>query len=164
MKLSIKYQSNFHHNSLLLKLLHPLTRILISLVLKSALKQEKSNLIQHLKVLWMRSKIIIWKLSPPLPQIHQLSHLLTRILIHFVSTTAFKQQKFEPEPTFENNTNEIKSNNLKYHLHWHEYNNYQFGKTLFVFWTSKTQYHTMDTPPLTGKTTTIHELFFFNVT
>ena len=75
----MEYQSSFHHNDLLLQLLHPLTIILISLVWKTSLKQKKSNLIQHLKIISMRSKIVIWKVSPPLPRLHQSSHTLTEI-------------------------------------------------------------------------------------
>ena len=77
LKWSIKYQSSFHHNYLLLKLLHTLTRILISLVWTTASKQKKLNLNQHLKRLIIRSKIITWKVSSMLPWIYQLSHKIS---------------------------------------------------------------------------------------
>ena len=88
----MKYQSSFHQNPFLLKLLHPLTRIFIILVWKKDLKQRNLNLIQNLKILLMTSKTIIWKVSPTPPSIHQISHPLTKIRIRFVSTTDSKQK------------------------------------------------------------------------
>ena len=80
LKWSTKYQSRFHQNYLLLKLLHPLTRILTSLVSTTDLKKKHSNHNQHLKIPFMISSSIIWKVSPPLPWTYQLSHTLTKNL------------------------------------------------------------------------------------
>ena len=82
-----------NQNSLLLKLLHPLTIILISLVSRIDLKQKKLNQNHHLKRLLMRSKLIIWKLSPPLSWIYQLFRHLTRKFIRLLWTTALNQQQ-----------------------------------------------------------------------
>ena len=108
----MKYKASFHHNSLLLKLIYLLTIILIRLVWTTYLKQKHSNLNQHLKILLMRSKIIIWKVLPRLPWISQLSHILTRKLIRLLWTTYLKKKSSNLNQHLKN-TNEIKANHLK---------------------------------------------------
>ena len=71
LKFYMKHQSKFHHKSLhrmslFLKLSHPLKRSLNILVWTSELKQQNSDLNQHLKITLIRSKLIMWKESPPL--------------------------------------------------------------------------------------------------
>ena len=109
----MNYQSNFHYNFLLLKLLHPLTRICIILVWTTSLKHQHLNLIQYLKRLLIISKTIIWKELAPLPQIHQLSQTLTKNYDPLCINNSFEAATFEPEPTFEKTINDIKANHLK---------------------------------------------------
>ena len=73
LKWSMKYQSIFHHNSIFLKSLHPLAKFMIRLVWTAELKYQNSSLDQKFKILLMRSKIIIWKSSPPLTWMFQIS-------------------------------------------------------------------------------------------
>ena len=88
LKWSMKYQSIFYHNSLYskiisLKFLHHLTRIWNRWVWPAEFRQKKSNLNQHLKILLIRSRLIVLKVSPSLPWIYHIS-LWTKT-IHFLN-------------------------------------------------------------------------------
>ena len=51
----------------------------------------------------------------------------------FSMTRIFEAGKIEPEPTFENNINDIKDNHMKcFQFHSHEYIIYHFEQTLFI--------------------------------
>ena len=67
---------------------------------------------------------------------------------------------FEPETTFENNSDEIKAYHIKAspHLTWIYKPSLQ--KTLFIFWTFKRQSPEIGSNKITCKITTIHQTFF----
>ena len=69
--------------------------------------------------------------------------------------------KFEPETTFENNSDEIKAYHIKAspHLTWIYKPSLQ--KTLFIFWTFKRQSPEIGSNKITCKITTIHQTFVF---
>ena len=81
--------------------------------MNSRIEVEKFKPEPTFEKLLFRSKIIIWKVSPLLTWIYQLSLFLTIILKYLVWTTALKQKNSNLNQHLINTINEIKSNILK---------------------------------------------------